>query len=169
MWWIGLLLVSISAGGCAWGPRSALTAKMLMDAEYQCEWAAPSTIQLKDGFFWKRLVPRSAMELRVVLTEYAAGELNGDGAFDAAVVLVVEPGGSGRFRYLAAVVNENGRPRNVATVLLGDRVQVLDLAIREGAIAVDLLDHGADDPMPFPSVETRWIYRLEEEALVKEE
>jgi len=114
-------------------------------------------------------VPRSAMELRVALTEYAAGELNGDGAFDAAVVLVVEPGGSGRFRYLAAMVNEDGRPRNAATVFLGDRVQIRDLNIRDGAIVVDLLDHGADDPMPFPSLEKRWIYTLVEETLVREE
>lgn len=57
----------------------------------------------------------------------------------------------------------------VPSVFIGDRVQIRDLAIRDGAIVVDVLDHGADDPMPFPSVEKRWIYRLMGEALVREE
>ena len=45
----------------------------------------------------------------------AFGDLDGDGIWDAAVVLEANGGGSGTFRSLEAVVNEDGAPVHVAS------------------------------------------------------
>jgi hypothetical protein len=52
------------------------------------------------------------------------GDINGDGAGDAAVILVWSGGGSGRFASVAAVLNLNGKPVHVASRELGDRVEI---------------------------------------------
>lgn len=91
----------------------------------------------------------------------AYGDLDGDGQPDAAVLLIAETGGSGGFIYLAAVTVEEGRPVNVATVHLGDRVQVNELEIEDGQIVITLVTHRPEDPMCCPTqVETR-RYRVE--------
>ena len=80
LWAIGALALS----SCA-GPSSALAAYHLRNAEYGFDWIYPHTVELEDGFFWGRLTPRSPMEVRVALAQHAAGDLNGDGAYDAAL------------------------------------------------------------------------------------
>ena len=44
-------------------------------------------------------------------SDLAFGDLNGDGVEDAVVVLVTNPGGTGRFYDLAPVLNQNGTPK----------------------------------------------------------
>lgn len=88
----------------------------------------------------------------------AFGDLNGDGAPDAAVVLVSDSGGSGRFVYLAAVELRDGAAGNMATLLLGDRVQVRSLAVEGGRLVANLLSHAPDDPACCPTQEeTRYL------------
>ena len=69
----------------------------------------------------------------------AYGDLNGDGQQDAAVLLLENSGGSGDFIYLAAVINDNGNARNVATQLVGDRVRFRNLEISSGSITADTI------------------------------
>jgi hypothetical protein len=54
------------------------------------------------------------------------------------VVLVSDPGGSGAFYDLAAVVERNGELMNVDIALLGDRVQINSLAIQHDLGSFDI-------------------------------
>lgn len=166
---IASLLVLAHLSGCAGGPRSALMARDLANAEYRFDWTRPGSIELRDGFYWQRGVPRSLVELRVILAREAVGELNGDDASDAAVVLAVTPEDSGLFWYLAAMLNEGGRPRNASTVLLGDRIEVREVVIRDRQIRVKVLPLEWPAPNGFERREEWWTYRLEGEELVRVE
>ncbi len=95
----------------------------------------------------------------------AFGDLSGDGAQDAAVILKVQMGGSGSLVYLAASVNKKGIPEQAALTVLGDRVQVKSLAVRGGQIVVDMLTFGPKDPMCCPSQLVTRTYGLEGGAL----
>ena len=97
---------------------------------------------------------------------YAFRDLDGDGLDDAAVLLVENSGGSGVFVYLAAVLNQRGKPENVATTLLGDRAQVEELTVESGQIKLKMLTHSPGDPMCCPSEEAQATYSLGENELV---
>lgn len=105
-------------------PPAPLTVEALKNAEYQSEWPADGVAQLTDGEYREKYVPDSATELVIRLDDIAFGDLNGDGVEDAVAILVTDPGGSGTFRDLAAFINQDGIPDNVAAEFLGDRVLV---------------------------------------------
>jgi hypothetical protein len=99
----------------------------------------------------------------------AYGDLNGDGREDAAVLLASDSGGSGSFIYLATVQSRDGVPDNMATLLLGDRVQVRSLAVEGERLVVRLLSHAPGDPACCPSLEMVREFTLEGETLVEVE
>ncbi len=144
-----------------------LSMERLRNIEYKSEFAKNGKAKLTDGVYRERLVSDSAAELVVMLSqEVAYGDLDGDGTEDAAGVLITNSGGSGTFRHLAAVLNDNGWARNAATLFLGDRVKVKSLAIRSGEIVVEMITHGPDDPMCCPTVDVTQKYALWESQLV---
>ena len=168
--WI-LAALAASLSGCAAGSRGGRMLRQLRNAEYQCDWTFPDTVRLEEGFFWKRLTPRSPLELRVAFSRYAVGELDGDDALDAAVILVVSTRTDARYRYLAAVVDRQGEPRNVATVLLGDRLEVRDIRLRDGRLLVKVVLHEPGEPvggLMDRSREQEWACRLRGEDLLRE-
>lgn len=94
----------------------------------------------------------------------AYGTLNGQ---DAAAVLIVENGGgSGSFVNLAVVVDQEGTPVNVASTLLGDRVDVTTLAIENDQVVLEMVQQGPNDPMCCPTELVRVSYALEGDQLV---
>ncbi len=103
---------------------------------------------------------------KVGLESLALGDLNGDGVDDGAVVLWWAAGGSGAFKYLAAVVSEDGTPRQAAIEFLGDRVQINSLTIDNNQIVVDIIAHGPDDPMCCPTQQVINTYALQGDQLV---
>jgi heat shock protein HslJ len=148
--------------------EGALTLEALQNAVYQGIYDEP--VQLTDGRYeGEPFVPGGASRPTVVLHPevYAFGDLNGDGADDAAVILIESSGGSGSFIYLAAVINEGGVPVNVATHLVGDREQVQAISIEEGEITLDMVAHGPDDPMCCPTQEVTKVYQLQDDQLVE--
>lgn len=160
-----LLVTLVLAAGC--GSQAApLTEESLKNAEYQGIY--PEAVELTDGQYeGEPFVEGGASRPTLSFTEpYAFGDLDGDGVDDAAVLLVENSGGSGSFVYLAAVLNRDGQPENVATTLLGDRAQVEELTIESGQIGVKMLTHGPDDPMCCPSQESQQTYTLEGGQLV---
>jgi hypothetical protein len=96
----------------------------------------------------------------------AYGDLNGDGRNEAVVLLASDSGGSGTFLYLAAVEARDGAPSNLATTLLGDRVQVKAITIDGGRILVDSLSHAADDPACCPTLDSSRAFRLQDDRLI---
>jgi heat shock protein HslJ len=141
----------------------ALT-KSLANMAYKSEYTADGTAPLTDGTYSEEAAPGSATKIEVSLTDQGAiGELNGQPA--AAVVLVTSPGGSGTFYDLAVVMERDGKPVNVATTNLGDRVQVNSVAIEDDQIIVDMVQSGPDDPMCCPTQQVINTYALEGDEL----
>ena len=118
-------------------------------------------VKLRNGKFIKTPgIEGFPYAYKVEFETAALGDLNKDGLSDAAVILSWNGGGSGIFYYLSAVVNDNGRPVNVDTVLLGDRVRIKNIKISSGIIEIELLTHGLFDPMCCPKKKVLYKYRL---------
>jgi len=148
--------------------KQALTIDELKSGEYRSEWSAKGKIKLNDGIYQEKIAPDSATELVIKLSDRIAfGDLNGDGAEDAAVILVSNPGGSGTFYELAAVINSNGNPQHAASVFLGDRVKVEGVSIKSGKIMVKMVTHDRTDPRCCPSLRVEQEYTLQGDALVR--
>ena len=162
-----LLVTLVLTAGCG-SQAEPLTEESLKNAEYQGIY--PEAVKLSDGQYeGEPFVEGAASRPTVLFTEpFALGDLDGDGVDDAAVLLVEDSGGSGSFVYLAAVLNRDGQPENVATTLLGDRAQVEELSIDSGQIGVKMLTHGPEDPMCCPSQESQETFTLEGGELVEQ-
>jgi hypothetical protein len=146
-----------------------LTIRDLKRGEYRSEWSAKGKIKLNDGMYKEKILHESATELVITLSDQMAfGDLNGDGAEDAALILISDPGGSGTFYDLAAVINSNGKPICAASVSLGDRVKVEDVSIKSGNIVVKLVIHERTDPRCCPSLRIEQEYSLQGDALVEQ-
>ena len=143
----------------------SLTLQQLQNAKYRIE-SDDDTFQLTDGEYRKKYEPDSASERVLKLSKSAAGDLDDTGGEDAVVILIDNPGGSGTFYHLFAVINQSGKPFNVATIFLGDRVRVEGLAIKEKEIVVDMLTRGDEAMASEPTLEITRKYRLEANRLV---
>jgi heat shock protein HslJ len=138
----------------------------LKNMEYKSEFTQSGVAPLVGGEYREQAAPGSATETVVMLTEHVAyGQLDGQEA--AAVILVTDPGGSGTFYDLAAVVEQDGQPVNIATTLLGDRAQIQALSIAGNEIVVEMITHGPDDPMCCPTQQVVQTYALQGEELVQ--
>lgn len=145
--------------------RSELTAEVLGNAVYLMDLVDDGQVRLVDG----RFQDTARRVQTAMLPTYAVGDLDGDGAADAAVVLATNTGGSGTFEHLAAVLNRDGGPVNIASLYLGDRFQVERVAIEDGEILLEMVVHGPNDAMCCPSVPAERRYRLGGGQLVEVE
>jgi hypothetical protein len=145
---------------------AGLSDEALKNMEYKSEFTQSGVAPLTDGEYREQAAPGSATETIVMLTDHVArGQLNGQEA--AAVILVTDPGGSGTFYDLAVVVEQDGQPVNVATTLLGDRVQINALSIENNEIVVDMVTQGPEDPMCCPTQQVVQTYELQGDQLVQ--
>ena len=77
-----------------------------------------------------------------------------------------DPGGSGTFVYLAAVLDRDGAAEPVASVLLGDRIVVKSLVVEDDEITVAMLTRQEDEPMSAePTVAVTQVFRLQDSIL----
>jgi hypothetical protein len=113
---------------------STLTLDQLKNTEYLV--LDDTRVKLTNGKY--ESPPSSGDFLRVFFDRAVFGDLNNDGALDAAVIVVTSGGGSGVFYSLEAVLNENGQPKYVASADLGDRIKINALSIKSGMIVVDM-------------------------------
>ena len=149
--------------------KQALTIDELKSGEYRSQWSSKGKIKLSDGIYREKIAPDSATELVIKLSDRIGfGELNGDGAEDAAVILVSNPGGSGTFYDLAAVINSGGKANHAASVFLGDRVKVEEVDISSGKIVVKMVIHKRNDPMCCPTLKVKQEYALQGDELVRQ-
>ena len=152
-------------------PVPDLTLRMLANAAYHSVTLAEdeADFRLEDGVYY---LPQQAQGwsgnwfVRLLMDRVAFGDLDGDGAQDAAAVFESQRGGSGLFRELAVMLNRGGQPENAATLYLGDRVTVRTIGIEDGVIFLDMLLHAPYDPMLSPSAETLFRYRWDGASLV---
>ncbi|MDE2696377.1 MAG: Gmad2 immunoglobulin-like domain-containing protein [Chloroflexota bacterium] len=124
------------------------------------------TATLEDGEFRAPVAPGSASELVIRLDKWITGDLDGTGGADAAAITVEDPGGSGTFYYLHALVNEEEALHDADTAFLGDRIRVEGVSIHDGVITVAMLDRPPDAPFAeAPSVPVIRTFRLAGESL----
>lgn len=141
-----------------------VTQEMLQNASFPVN-EGKQTVQLSNGKYENG---EGADYINVaLLPQVAFGDLNGDGAGDAVVLIAENYGGSGTFISLVPVLAGADGPVVGQSVLLGDRVQVKSEGIQNGTVQISLLTHGPDDPECCPSVsETRTYEYRPEEGLV---
>ncbi|MBI5396244.1 MAG: hypothetical protein HZA91_13190 [Verrucomicrobia bacterium] len=158
-----ILLTLLMASGCktaapSSAPAGGLTLQQVQNTGYDSEWPANRRARLRNGAY-REPYTFGSNELVIWLSQKVAfGELNGDGAGDAAVVLIADPGGSGTFFNLAVVLNESGQPRHVASTPLGDRVKIESLAITDRKIIVGMLVRGPGDPKDNPTLRVSRVF-----------
>jgi uncharacterized membrane protein len=150
---IPALLMACSSGA----PTGAPTPEQLKNATYHAVLDAPVTLQ--DGEY--QGAPYSSMSasrptVTLVESTRASGDVTGNGVDEAVVLLATNMGGSGVFFHLAVVRNHGGAPQHIGTIPLGDRVKVKSVAVIDGKIVTDLVEHGPGDPMCCP---TRAVHR----------
>jgi heat shock protein HslJ len=153
----GTGVLQARAGGRAPPPpansRGAPALEELRRATYQGIEEAGDPVTLSGGqWAGPPAVKGSAVAPSVVLVGHfrLTGDLEGDRTEEAVVLLAGSAGGSGENLYLAVVGRRKGRPWNVATALLGDRVQVRDAQVNARRIIVDVLQAGPNDAMCCP-------------------
>jgi len=160
---VALLVVGV---WLVWIESKQLTWQALLNATYATS-VTPRGAALHDGMFEAEAAPGSASKVIVRLADIAAfGDLDGNLAPDATVVLVSSGGGSGTFVELAAVRNEHGAAHPVPTVLLGDRILVREVRIEGRRILVRLRVRGATDPFSLRTREISRHYALDGNSLV---
>jgi len=165
-----VFVLGVALGACSAGTSgpAELTIEQLRDATYDNVLEEPVTL-LDGRFEGEPFVPGAATRPIVTLVPGALtkGDLTGDQADEAVVVLVRDSGGSGAFVYLAVVSDNQGTPDNIATLGLGDRVRVTALSIDDGKILAELLEHGPNDPMCCPTSEVHREWTLQDGELME--
>ena len=165
-------LLALLAAGCASPPESppvpvAVTPEDLASLTYTGILEQP--VALADGQYeGAPYEAGAAARPRVTLVRdlVVLGDLDGDGVEDAAAILSASTGGSGSFVYLAAASGASGSPRNVGTVLLGDRVDVRGFEIDGGNIRLRLIEAGPNDPACCPTQQVLRVFGVGNGALL---
>ncbi len=165
----GLILLgtTLLIGACVTPKPPPFTADAVRNADYTSPWAAFGHARLTDGIYREKFNPDSPTVIVIRSDLIAMGDLDGDGVADATVLLISNPGQSGTFYDLAAVINYTGIPKHIDTAHLGDRVKVKSISIESGKIRVEMLAHGPKDPMCCPTVEVTRTYKLDAYKLTR--
>ena len=105
-------------------------------------------VRLIDGHDEKQAAPGSATKIKTwVFGQPVYGDLNDNGQEDVALFLAHDPGGSGTFYYVAAALCADGEYRGTNGVLLGDRVALQNILIRNGVVVASYADRRTEEPM----------------------
>jgi heat shock protein HslJ len=143
---------------------SAPSFKELKNASYSGIEGLKGSIKLVDGK-WKGRPSKKGSVSRPVISLVGdlrvIGDLDGDGIDDAVVLLNYAPGGTGQLLHLAVVARKNGRIQNVATTLIGDRVQIRDVRMEQQRLLVDVVRSGPRDAKCCPGEVTTLGWTLE--------
>ncbi|MYB43288.1 MAG: hypothetical protein F4X76_14150 [Chloroflexi bacterium] len=140
----------------------------LRSATYLTENASEGSATLEDGEFREQAAPGSATEVVIRLGKWSLGDLDGQGALDAVAITVENPGGSGTFRYLHALVNEGDDLRDAGVAFLGDRIRIEGVSVHAGLITVAMLDRRPDEPYAAPpTVPVIRQFRLQDAELTE--
>ncbi len=96
----------------------------------------------------------------MIFGEPIYGDLNGDGAEDAAVLLTSSGEGSGTFYYAALAIATGTTYTSTNALLLGDRIAPQNIEIHEGRAVYNYAERNVGEPMTtLPSVgKSLWIH-----------
>ncbi len=123
------------------------TLEELENATYQ-GFEDPTSVTLTDGTWTGEPYAEdgaSRPEITLVRRFRITGDLDQDNQDEAVTLLNLASGGTGQLLYLAIVDRRDGRPVNVATELVGDRVHVRGVRTRGRRLYLDVVQAGPED------------------------
>lgn len=148
------------------GDEMPKSVQALSSAEVKTDLVESGVVTLTNGEYTAPAAPGSAEQIIVrLLDKWAVGDVNGDGKPETAVTVGSSSGGTGVFISLVLFASDDGKPRELASAALGDRVRVVAMKIDNGLIAVELDQHGEVDPMCCPAQRAVREFRLEGDSL----
>ncbi len=100
---------------------------------------------------------------------YYTGDLDGDGAQDAVVILWRSGGGTGENTYVMVMARQNGEIKNIGAALIGDRVKLRSGKIDDGKIILEVLQAGENDAMCCPTMLATRTWSLQGGQLKEDE
>ncbi|MCP3852993.1 MAG: META domain-containing protein [Gammaproteobacteria bacterium] len=112
------------------------------------------TVELKDGqWSGSPFVSGASSRATVGLINNFSfsGDMDGDGQNEKVVFLWENSGGSGTRVYMAVIDTKSGKPVNVATHLVGDRVQLVMGRVDKQRIELDVIQAGMNDAACCPT------------------
>jgi hypothetical protein len=129
-------------------------------------WTQLGKVQLVNGEYREPAAPGSATQTVVKLTDARVfGKLGGKDV--GAVILVTDTGGSGTFYDLALLVKGPQGWVHQDSSLLGDRIKIHFLVMKDNAIMLDMTTHGPGDPRCCPTQRVIQWFSLKDNRLVK--
>lgn len=158
------LCVALLALAAAQSPKPTLA--QLGNFSYDFGPEDKRTVLLKDGI-WKD--PEEGGSTFELMKEFVSmGDLDGDKADDAAVMIRETSSGTGRFYFLFVVMNRAGKLVQLdAPEWLGDRSVIQRVTIdRRRILAVRFITHTPNDPACCPTLRVENRYRVEKGKLV---
>lgn len=142
------LLFALPQAGTAVTPAGAPSLDELRAATFHGLEEPAGAFTLAGGHWeGEPYAPSSASRPTVALADgfRVPGDLDGDGAEEAIVLLAASSGGSGTFDYLAVVKRTARGVENVATAPLGDRVQIRSARIVDQRLRLAVVRAGKGD------------------------
>ena len=133
-----------TSGAASGGGTGTVTAPDPSNATFKIE---KDTVTLANGRSERPAAPGSASAAVTTLDQTMSGDIDGDGRADSVVILVNQPGGSGSFFYVAALLNPSAGVSATPAILLGDRVKISSVRVDGKTIVVELLDRASGQPM----------------------
>jgi hypothetical protein len=161
----------IVAGACAnhETPRSGVMSSQLSDSAlgslaYRIPVLSGQAVTLQNGEWAgdSGIVGRQT----VSIIASAQGDMSGDGVADAVVMLLTDPGATGKFFDLVPVTAASGAPRVGRATSIGDRVRPETLWVSNGVVTLRLLTHDSTDGACCPSRREEQRFHLSGDSLV---
>lgn len=157
-----------SAPAASSNAAGAPTAEELANATYHGIYDQPVTLV---GGSWEGdpFEPGAASRPAVGLVKHfwMGGDLGGDGAEEAVVLLWESSGGTGTNNYVAAMGRHDGEIVNLGTALMGDRVQLKEARITDGKVELDVVQTGPEDAACCPSQKATRVWALDSDGLAE--
>jgi hypothetical protein len=165
--WLVLLTFWLAGCSCAAVNNTPLPALAPADPASMTSrspWLEAGQVTLAQGVYRAPAAPGSAAELMIRLTDRPAfGTLAGKTM--GAVILVTQTGGSGTLYDLALLAPERNGWINRDLVLLGDRIDIDELVLRDNQLVVEMTTHGPQDPMCCPTLQVERRFAVQENRL----
>ncbi len=147
--------------------QATVMKESLANLEYLSEWTESGSALLVNGLYREAIAPDAASKIEIRLGDWLTTGKLANKRQATAVILTTTTGGSGTFYDLALIVEQEGRPVNIATTTLGDRVKIESLIFAGGEILIEMVVQGPDDPMCCPTQNVILTYEVQGDQLVQ--